>query len=141
MNTALPYIDCYLVPVPRANRAAYEALARLSAAVVKEHGALRVLECWADEAGPQADSYHADAVRQDAADYGDFRQAAGAAADETVVLSFVEWPDKATRDAGMAKVTADPRMLFAELPPVFDGRRLIAGGFLPMPLDSAADQT
>ena len=44
----MPYLDCYLVPVPRANRAAYEALARLSATAVKEHGALRMLECWAD---------------------------------------------------------------------------------------------
>lgn len=131
----MPYLDCYLVPVPRANRAAYEALARLSATVVKEHGALRMLECWADESGPEANTYHADAVRQESADYSDFRKAAGAGPDETVVISYVEWPDKATRDAGMAKVTADPRMLFADMPPVFDGRRLIAGGFLPIPLD------
>ena len=74
-------------------------------------------------------------MRQESADYSDFRKAAGAGPDETVVISYVEWPDKATRDAGMAKVTADPRMLFADMPPVFDGRRLIAGGFLPIPLD------
>ena len=49
-----------------------------------------------------------------------------------MVLSWIEWPDRATRDAGMARVTADPRMQFAEGPPAFDGRRLIAAGFLPM---------
>ena len=38
------YIDCYLVPVPRANRAAYAALAQISAQVVKEYETLRVVE-------------------------------------------------------------------------------------------------
>jgi uncharacterized protein YbaA (DUF1428 family) len=33
----MSYIDCFLAPVPRANKAAYEELARLSAKVVKEH--------------------------------------------------------------------------------------------------------
>lgn len=126
------YIDCYLVPVPRANRAAYEELARISAQVVKECGALRVVECWLDESGPDASSYHGAEARLESAAYGSFANAAGADEDETVVLSTVEWPDKATRDAGMEKVTSDPRMQFDHLPPTFDGRRLIAAGFTPM---------
>lgn len=124
--------DCYLAPVPAANRAAYEKLAAISATVLQECGALRVTECWLDAAGPDASAYHADSARLDAAAYGDFARAAGAQGDETVVLSWVEWPDKATRDAGMARVTRDPRMKFDDQPPVFDGRRLIAGGFVPM---------
>ena len=44
----MTYIDCYLAPVPRENRAAYEELAQISAHVVKEYGALRVVECWLD---------------------------------------------------------------------------------------------
>jgi uncharacterized protein YbaA (DUF1428 family) len=126
------YIDCYLVPVPRTNRAAYEELARISAQVVKEHGALRVVECWLDESGPEASSYHGEDARLASEQYGCFRMAAGAGKDETVVISYVEWPNKATRDAGMEKVTSDPRMQFQDLPPTFDGRRLIAGGFTPM---------
>ena len=39
------------------------------------------------------------------------------------------WPDKATRDAGMAKVMADPRMGEDVNPMPFDGGRLIFGGF------------
>jgi uncharacterized protein YbaA (DUF1428 family) len=128
----MTYIDCFLVPVPRANRVAYEELARISSAVVMEHGALRVMECWLDESGPDADTYHAAEVRLDSAQYGEFGKAAGAGEGETVVLSYVEWPDRATRDAGMEKVTNDPRMLFQNSPPTFDGRRLIAGGFVPM---------
>lgn len=61
-----------------------------------------------------------------------FVKAAGAQEGETVLMSWVEWPDKVARDAGMAKVTSDPRMQFDGQAPVFDGLRLIAGGFVPM---------
>lgn len=132
----MSYIDCFLAPVPRANKAAYQELARVSAQVVKEFGALDVVECWLDESGPDAGSYHGVEARQSKQEYGSFAAAAGARAGETVVLSFVEWPDKARRDAGMAQVTADPRMQFGERPAAFDGKRLIAAGFLPMPLGS-----
>ncbi len=128
----MTYIDCYLTPVPRANRAQYEQFALISAEVVREHGALRVVECWPDETGPDASTYHGESARKSAESYGTFTAAAGAKDGETVVLSWVEWPDKRSRDEGMAKVTADPRMQFADQEPVFDGARLIAAGFLPM---------
>ena len=128
----MSYIDCYLVPVPRVNRAAYEDLARISAEVVKEHGAIRVVEAWLDDAGPDASTYHGENARQDTASHGSFVAAAGEQDGETVVMSWVEWPDKNARDVGMAKVTRDPRMQFEGQRPVFDGARLIAGGFLPM---------
>ena len=132
----MSYIDCYLAPVPRANEAAYKVLAQLSAQVVKEYGAMRVVESWLDDLSPNTSSYHGQTRREHTAQYGSFMSAAGANADETVVLSWIEWPDKATRDIGMAKLTSDPRMQFTDMHPVFDGLRLIAAGFLPM-LDSA----
>lgn len=128
----MTYIDCYLAPVPRRNRAAYEALARISAQVVKENGALRVVECWLDESGPDASSYHGEEARLESEKYGSFMRSAGAEEGETVVMSYIEWPDKATRDEGMKKITSDPRMQFQDRPPAFDGRRLIAAGFKPM---------
>ncbi|MDR7481568.1 MAG: DUF1428 domain-containing protein [Armatimonadota bacterium] len=133
----MTYIDCYLAPVPIENRAAYEELARISADVLREYGATRVVECWLDDAGPDASTYHASTARLGSENYATFPRVADARADETVVVSFVEWPDKATRDAGMEKVTSDPRMQFENRPPVFDGKRLIAGGFKPM-LDTAS---
>lgn len=133
----MPYIDCYLVPVPRANKAEYERMAATSAQVVRAYGALRVTECWLDEAGPDASTYHGDSVRREANAYAGFRQAASARECEAVVMSWVEWQDKASRDWGMAKVTSDPRMQFEGQAPVFDGVRLIAGGFAPMPLSPA----
>lgn len=129
----MAYIDCYLAPVPRTNKAAYEKMAALSAEVVRAHGAIRVTECWFDESGPDASTYHGEDARLDAGAYTSFLKAAGAGPDDTVVMSWVEWPDKATRDTGMARVTSDPRMQFGDQPAVFDGTRLIAGGFLPMP--------
>ena len=128
----MSYIDCFLVPVLRANKAAYEELARLSEKVVKERGALSVMECWLDESGPDPKTYHGVQAKQAQVEYGSFAKAAGARQDETVVISYVEWPDKAARDAGMEKVTNDPRMQFGHEAPAFDGRRLIAAGFRPM---------
>lgn len=136
----MTYVDCYLVPVPRENKAAYEALARISAEVVRERGALRVMECWLDESGPEASSYHSTDARLDSSRYGSFVKAAGARDGETVVVSYVEWPDKAARDAGMQRVTGDPRMQFQDQAPVFEGRRLIAAGFRLM-LDSENEET
>ena len=126
------YIDCYLAPVPAENRNQYEELAKVSAEVVKDYGALRVVECWLDESGPDASSYHGEETRSAVENYGDFFAAAGARKGETVVMSFIEWPDKSTRDIGMEKFTGDARMQFGDRPPVFDGKRLIAGGFIPM---------
>lgn len=104
---------------------------------MREHGARAVTECWQDEDGPAAQSYHGKAARPPGGRYRSIAARAGAQADDTVVPSFVEWPDKPSRDAGMAKVTADSRMQFDDRAPVFDGARLIAGGFVPMFLEPA----
>ena len=52
-----------------------------------------------------------------------------AAPGETVVFSWIEWPDKATRDAGMKQVGEDPRMQPDGEPMPLDGKRMILGGF------------
>jgi uncharacterized protein YbaA (DUF1428 family) len=58
----------------------------------------------------------------------DFHRAVQAKDDETVMFSWIEWPDKATRDAGMQKMMEDPRMEAAN-PMPFDGKRMIFGSF------------
>ncbi len=131
------YVDCFMTPVPRANRGQYEHLARVSSSVVREYGALRVVECWLDEGGDDASKYHAETARQTPETYGSFLSAARARDGETVVVSWIEWPDRATRDLGMPKVMADPRMQFGDEPTVFEGARLVAAGFVPMLDDSA----
>ncbi len=128
----MTYIDCFLTPVQRANKANYEKLAHISSGVVREYGALRVVECWLDETGTDISTYHSESARESLDNYGTMTAAAGATKEETVVMSWIEWPDKRSRDEGMKKLIADPRMQFDNMEPVFDGSRLIAAGFRPM---------
>lgn len=109
------YVDGYVIPVKQSNRDAYFALAELAAPIFKEHGALKVVENWADDV-PKGKTT-------------DFYMAVKCAEDETVVFSWIVWPDKAARDKGMAAAMADPRMQPGSTPMPFDGKRMIFGGF------------
>lgn len=113
----MTYIDGYLVPVPSRNKAAYKDLATRAAAVFKEYGATRVVECWGDEVPDGKVT--------------DFKMAVKATSDEVVIFSWVEWPSKETRDAGMQKIMSDPRMKPDGNMP-FSGERMIYGGFAPL---------
>ena len=55
----------------------------------------------------------------------DFCKATQAKEDETIVFSWVEYPDKATRDAANQQMSEGGMEI--EMP--FDGQRLIWGGF------------
>lgn len=60
----------------------------------------------------------------------DFPAAAGTRAGETVVLSWTEWPNERVRDERLPQVQADPRVQpVAGEEAIFDGARVIAGGF------------
>lgn len=114
----MTYVDGFLAAVPTANKDRFIAHARTGDSIFIEHGALRVVECWGDDVphGTQTD----------------FFRAVQAGEDETVVFSWIEWPDKATRDTGMQKMMDDPRMDPASNPMPFDGKRLVYGGFRPL---------
>ena len=114
----MSYIDGFVLAVPTVNKEKFIAHANAGDPVFLEHGALRVLECWGDDVP--------------AGTLTDFRRAVQARDDETVVFSWIEWPDKATRDAGMQAVMKDPRMSPENNPMPFDGKRLIYGGFAPI---------
>jgi hypothetical protein len=61
-----------------------------------------------------------------------FAQAIRLQPGEAIVFAWTEWPDKETRDRGLAAAMADPRMHVADTEePIFDGKRLIASGFIP----------
>lgn len=111
----MAYIDGFVIPVPTHRKEEFLAHARTLDTIFLEFGALRVVECWGDDVPAGTTT--------------DFPRAVAASPDETVVFAWIEWPDKATRDAAGAKMREDPRMM-AEQPP-FDGRRLIYGGFAP----------
>ena len=117
----MSYVDGFLIPVPRANKQKFIEHARKGDSVFTELGAIRVVECWGDDVPNGTVT--------------DFRRAVQAKDDEEVVFSWIEWPDKATRDAAMARMTemmkTDPRMNPETNPMPFDGKRLIYGGFAP----------
>jgi len=114
----MTYIDGFVIAVPEANKQKFIDHAELIDPIFKEFGALRVIECWADDV-PDGKTT-------------DFRKAVKAEPGEAVVFSWIEWPDKATRDAAMAKMMEDPRMNPEMNPMPFDGMRMIYGGFAPV---------
>lgn len=109
----MSYMDGFLIPVPNGNRQAYIDMAAKAAPIFIEHGATRVVETWNDDIP--------------AGKINDFRTAVIAEEDEGVVFSWVEWPSKEARVAGMEKVMKDERMQSGEIP--FSGARMIYGGF------------
>ena len=115
---AAGYADGYVVPVPTGNKAAYRDMAARSAQVFKEYGATRVVEAWGDDVPDGTVT--------------DFKRAVKAKDGETVVFSFVEWPDKATRDAAWPKIMQDKRMQPDRDKMPFDGQRMFWGGFKPI---------
>ena len=109
------YVDGFLLAVPTANREAYRKFAEEVGVVFREHGALSLVEAWGDDVPEgKINSMNSAVLREP---------------DETVVFAWVTWPDKATRDAGMKKVSEDPRSKPPGGTMPFDGKRMIFGGF------------
>lgn len=117
MGTGAGYTDGYVLPVRTDKKEDYRAIAEMFAKKAKGLGALRIIEGWGDDV-PEGK-------------VTDYNRAVQLKPDETVVFSFVEWPDKATRDAAWDNIMADPDMQpSGEMP--FDGQRMFWGGFEPI---------
>src|SRR3954470_20208800 len=116
-RNSMAYIDGFVIAAPTADKEKFLDHARRMDTIFIEFGATRVVEAWGDDV-PDGK-------------LTDFKRAVQAKNDETVVFSWVEWPDKATRDAAMQKFRTDPRMNNPSEPMPFDGKRMIFGGFVP----------
>ncbi len=118
----MSYIDGFVMAVPTANKQKFIEHGNSIDTIFTELGATRVVECWADDV-PEGE-------------VTDFAKAVQATAEETVVFSWIEWPDKQTRDAAMEKMMSDDfkdeRMDQEKNPMPFDGKRMIYGGFRPI---------
>lgn len=118
----MSYIDGFVIAVPTANKQAFIEHARLADQVFMEHGALRIRECWGDDVplGKQTDFYGAVAAKEG----------------ESIVFSWIEWPDKETRDKQMAILDEimknDQRLNPDSNPAPFDIKRMVYGGFTPL---------
>lgn len=113
------YIDGTVMPVQADKREAYTAASEKMAALFKEYGAISVVDAWGDNL-PEGK-------------VNDFHMAVLRKPDETVVFSWINWKDKATRDAAWEKVMADPRMEeFGPHTAGVDMSRMIFGSFVPL---------
>ena len=116
------YVAGFVIPVPADKMEAYRTWAKTSAAFFQEYGCLEIVESWEDKVPTGKVT--------------DFRRAVQANDDEAVVFSWIEWPDKETRDTAMGKMEdlmkSDPRFNPETNPMPFDGKRMIFGGFAPV---------
>ena len=114
----MTYVDGFVCAVPAANKEAYRKHAADALPLFKEFGVTRLVECWGDDVPDGKVT--------------DFKGSVKAQEGEVVVFSWMEYPDKATRDAAGEKMMSDPRMKEAGAAMPFDGKRMIYGGFSPI---------
>ncbi len=113
----MTYVDGFVLAVPKANIEAYKAMARAAGDVWKELGAIDYVECIGDDVP-----------------YGEltsFPRAVQASDDEIVIFSWITYENRERRDEIVAKVMADARLQGDDWKDVFDGKRMIYGGFKP----------
>ncbi len=118
----MAYIDGFVIACTEANKDKFIEHARNADSMFIEMGATRILECWGDDVP--------------GGKMTDFRMAVKAEEGEVVIFSWIEWPDKETRDKAYAIMmdpdNKDPRMDMEKNPMPFDGKRMIFGGFTPV---------
>jgi uncharacterized protein YbaA (DUF1428 family) len=112
-----PYVDGFILAIPKRHVAHYTRLARLSAKVWLEHGALEFRECIADDVP-----------------YGkrtSFPRSVKLKPNEVVWFSYVVYRSRRHRDQVNAKAMKDPRLGHLMNPKSlpFDAKRMIFGGF------------
>ena len=112
----MPYVDGFIIAVPKANVEAYKKMATLGRDVWMEYGALSYVECVGDDVP-----------------YGEltsFPRAVQARDDEIVIFSWITYESREKRDEINQKVMADPRMgAYGPQNMPFDGKRMSFGGF------------
>lgn len=112
----MPYVDAFVLPVPKKKLDEYRRIARKAGKIWREHGALEFRECVGDDLKVKG--------------MVPFPKLAKAKPTETVMFSWIVYRSKAHRDKVNAKVMADPRLagMNADAMP-FDCRRMAYGGF------------
>jgi uncharacterized protein YbaA (DUF1428 family) len=116
-RTVMPYVDGFIVPVPKKNLAAYKKMAAKAGKIWMEFGALEFKECIADDVK--------------VGKLTSFPRSVKLKPGEVVVFSYIVYKNRAARDKINKKVMVDPRlkdmMDGKDMP--FDGKRMIYGGF------------
>lgn len=115
------YTGC-IAAVPTVNKEKYIDHVSSAWSMLRGYGAARMVENWGVDVpkGKVNDLYGAVNARED----------------ESIVFSWIEWPDKTAADSAWQRMQEDPSM--QEMPQMpFDGARMIFGGFEPVFADGA----
>lgn len=120
----MAYIDGFVLAVPDANKEAYRKMASEASVVFRRHGAIGFVEGWGvDVPQGKVNCFNSAVMRKP---------------DETVMFSWIVWPDRAARDAGNMAVMQDPDLGGSGMTMPFDGMRMIIGGFYQLFGDALA---
>jgi len=117
----MPYVDGFVLAVPKKNLKIYTRIAQQAGKVWKKHGALEYMECAGDDLKVKWGIPFPRTVRSKPG--------------ETVVFSWIVYKSRAHRDSVNKKVMKDPRMMSImndtkSMP--FDLKRMAYGGFKPI---------
>jgi uncharacterized protein YbaA (DUF1428 family) len=117
----MPYVDGFVIPMPKKNVEAYRRIASRAGKIWKEHGALEYRECVGDDLN----------IKGAKGIITMFPKAARAKPNETVIFSWIVFKSKAHRDRVNAKVMKDPRLekMMDKKAMPFDLKRMVYGGF------------
>jgi len=113
----MPYVDGFVLPVPKKGLPAYRRLASKAAKIWREHGAVEYRECVGDDLAVKVGVPFPRTIR--------------ARAGETVVFAYIVYKSRAHRDRVNAKIMKDPRLATMCDPKSmpFDCNRMLYGGF------------
>ena len=114
----MPYVDGFVLAVPKKNLPAYRRMSQKAGKVWKDHGALEYRECVGDDLDTK---------------FGlPFPRLAKLKRGEAVVFSWILYKSRAHRDRVNAKVMKDPRLAKMMNPKAmpFDMKRMTYGGFV-----------
>ena len=114
----MPYVDGFVVPVPKKKVEAYRRMSQKAGKVWREHGALDYREFVADDVK--------------VGKWTSFPRSVKLKRGETVVFSWIVYKSRADRDRVNAKVMKDPLLKDMMSNPgkmPFDAKRMIFGGF------------
>ena len=113
----MPYVDGFVLAVPRKNLKAYIRMSQKAGRIWREFGAIEYRECVGDDLKTNMGL--------------PFPRLARAKAGETVVFSWILYKSRAQRDQVNKKVMKDPRMakMMKDTPMPFDVKRMSYGGF------------
>ena len=113
----MPYVDGFVVPVPKKKVEAYRRMSQKAGRVWRDHGALEYRECAADDVK--------------VGKLTSFPRSVKLKRNETVFFSWIVYKSRAHRDRVNKKVMKDKRLAAMMNPKSmpFDTKRMIYGGF------------